>query len=154
MTRRILAAALGAALVLPVAALAQDGFANKINARQGEMDNHGLNIGVIAGMARGNTPYDAALAQEAANNIRAISTLTQTFSWPEGSDNMAVDGTRALPAIWENLDDFAAKWAALGTAAEGLVAAAGNGQEGLGAALGPVGGACQACHEAYRAPAN
>jgi cytochrome c556 len=152
MTRKILAAALGAALIVPLAAMAQDGFANQINARQGEMDVLSLNIGVIAGMARGNTPYDAALAQEAANNIRAVSTLSQTFSWPEGSDNMAVDGTRALPAIWDNLDDFAAKWAALGTAAEGLVAVAGNGQEGLGAALGPVGGACQACHEAYRAP--
>jgi cytochrome c556 len=154
MTRRILAAALGAALVLPLSAIAQDGFGNQINARQGEMDNLALNLGVIGGMARGNAPYDAALAQEAANNIRAITTLTQTFVWPEGSDQMSVEGTNALPAIWENLDDFATKWAALGTAAEGLVAVAGNGQEGLGAALGPVGGACQACHEAYRAPMN
>jgi cytochrome c556 len=155
MTRKILAAALGAALVLPLSAFAQDGFATQIKARQGEMDIMALNIGIIANMARGTAPYDAAAAQEAANNLAAVSSITQTATlWPEGSDNAAAQNTNALPAIWTNLDDFTAKWAAYGTAAQGLAAVAGNGQEALGAALGPVGGACGACHEAYRAPMN
>jgi cytochrome c556 len=155
MTRKILAAVLGAALVLPVSAIAQDGFATQIKARQGEMDVMALNIGVIANMARGTAPYDAAAAQEAANNLAAVSSITQTgLLWPEGSDNANAPESNALPAIWANLDDFTAKWAAYGTAAQGLAAVAGNGQEALGAALGPVGGACGACHEAYRAPMN
>ncbi|MGI1663287.1 c-type cytochrome [Palleronia sp. KMU-117] len=154
MIRRLLASALGAALLVPAAAIAQDGFAGQLAARQGQFDILALNIGVLGGMARGNTPYDAAMAQQAADNIVAVSRIAQTFNWPEGSDNMSIEGTRALPAIWDNLDDVVAKWAALGTAAEGLAAVAGTGQEALGPALGAVGGTCQACHEAYRAPEN
>jgi len=123
-----------------------------VQARQGQFQIMALNVGVVANMARGNTEYDAAAAQAAADNLVAISMLDQSFHWPEGTDNMALDGTRALPAIWENLPDVVEKWGAFGAAAEGLAAVAGNGLEGMQAALGPVGGSCGACHDAYRAP--
>lgn len=123
-----------------------------IDARQGQFKIMALNIGVLGGMARGNLDYDAAQAQIAADNLVAISQVNQAFNWPEGSDMMAATTNRALPAIWENTDDFAAKWMAFGTAATGLQAAAGSGLEAMQAALGPVGGSCGACHDAYRQP--
>jgi cytochrome c556 len=40
---------------------------------------------------------------------------------------------------------------AFGAAAEGLAAVAGDGQDPMRAAFGPVGAACNACHDAYQA---
>ena len=85
-----------------------------------------LNVGVLANMARGNTEYDATAASAAAGNLVAISQIDQSFHWPEGTDNFALDGTRALPAIWENLPDVIEKWQAFGAAAEGLAEVAGR----------------------------
>ena len=65
---------------------------------------------------------------------------------------MSIDGTRAMPEIWENLPDVIAKWDAFGAAAQGLAEVAGTGLEPMRAALGPVGGTCGACHDAYRQP--
>jgi cytochrome c556 len=143
-----IATALGA-LALP--ATAQD-FANEVGARQGMFKIMGLNVGILGGMARGNIPYDADAAQVAAANLVAVSAINPLNMFPAGSDNTAVATTRAQPAIWENIPDVGEKWAAFGTAAAGLQAVAGNGQEAVGAAMGALGGTCQACHEAYRGP--
>lgn len=137
---------IGAALALP--AFAQDNPA--VGARQGQFKIYLQNFGVIGGMAQGRIEYDAAAAQIAADNLFHITRLDQTSMWPEGTDSMSIDGTRANPAIWDNLDDFVAKYVALQTAVEGLQAAAGTGLDGMRAAVGPVGAACQACHQAYR----
>lgn len=141
-----------AALALPVAATAQNAFEAQVKARQGLMDVMALNLGVLGGMARGNMDYDAATAQAAADNLVAVSKVGHQFFWPEGSDNMSIDGTRALPAIWDNLDEVIADWTEFGAKAEALQAVAGDGLEALGPAIGGVGGTCQACHEDFRAP--
>lgn len=139
-----------AAMGTGIAATAQD-LPAPVQARQGQFQIMALNIGVLGNMARGNTEYDAEAASTAAANLVAISQIDQSFHWPEGTDNFALEGTRALPAIWENLPDVVAKWTAFGSAAEGLAAVAGDGLEPMRAALGPVGGTCGACHDAYRA---
>jgi cytochrome c556 len=136
----------GAALALP--ALAQDNPA--IGARQGQFKIYLHNFATIGGMAQGRIDYDAAAAQTAADNLFHITRLDQISMWPEGTDSMSVEGTRAKPEIWANLDDFVAKYAAMQTAVEGLQAVAGTGLEPMRAAVGPVGAACQACHQAYR----
>jgi cytochrome c556 len=138
-----------AALTLPAAA---NDFANEVGARQGMFKIMGLNVGVLGGMARGNIPYDAEAAQVAAANLVAVSGINPLNMFPAGSDNMSLDTTRAAPEIWDNIPDVGAKWAAFGTAATALAAVAGDGQAALGPALGPLGGSCQACHEAYRGP--
>jgi cytochrome c556 len=132
-----------------VAATAQD-LPPAVEARQGQFTLMALNIGVLGNMARGNTDYDAGAAQTAADNLVTLSRIDQSFHWPEGTDNFALDGTRALPAIWDNLPDVIEKWQAFGAAAEGLAAEAGNGLDPMRAALGPVGQACTACHDNYR----
>lgn len=142
--------ALSAMAIGGSAAIAQDVPA-AVEARQGQFKLMALNIGVLGNMARGNTEYDAATASTAAANLVALSMLDQSFHWPAGTDNMSIDGTRALPAIWENLPDVVMKWQAFGAAATGLSAEAGNGLDAMRAALGPVGGSCGACHDAYRA---
>jgi cytochrome c556 len=147
------AVAAGLALGAPAGmSLAEEPFENQVEARQGQFKLLALNVGVLGGMARGNVDYDAALATLAAENIVAIAALNQAPMWPEGSDGMSIDGTRAMPDIWENFDDFAAKWGAVGTAAAGLPAAVGSGVAGIGPALGPLGGTCKDCHDTYRAP--
>jgi cytochrome c556 len=150
-TRSILASIVAlAAMGTGIAATAQD-LPAPVQARQGQFQIMALNIGVLGNMARGNTEYDAEAAQTAANNLVTMSQIDQSFHWPEGTDNFALDGTRALPAIWENLPDVIEKWQAFGSAAEGLAAVAADGLEPMRVALGPVGGTCGACHDDYRA---
>ena len=146
------ALALAAVIATPLAAVAQDRMMqNAIAARQGVFQNYQLMLATLGGMARGNVEYDAEAAQAAANNLVALTQLEARFSWPPGSDNASVEGTRALPAIWENFDDVIAKAMALNAAATELAAVAGDGQAALGPAIGAVGPACTACHDHYRA---
>ncbi|MHA6323914.1 c-type cytochrome [Roseivivax sp. CAU 1753] len=142
-------ASLCTALALP--AVAQD-FSGHLKARQGQFRIMAINLGIIGDMAKGEADYDADAAQAAADSIHAISMVNQPPLWPEGTSEMDLDGTRAKTEIWDNLDDFASKWQALGTQAAKLQSVAGTGQEALGPALGTLGGACKACHDEYRAP--
>lgn len=146
------AAALCALPVLAQQAAAQDQRALEaaVKARQGQFNIMSINLGILGDMARGNTPYDAEAAQAAADSLVAISGVNQPPLWPEGTDTMAFEGTRALPAIWDNLPDVLSKWDDFGAAAANLQTVAADGQGALGPALGQVGGTCQACHDNYR----
>ncbi|WP_424969590.1 c-type cytochrome [Dinoroseobacter sp. S76] len=153
-TRSFALALVGAAAfatMTPSLAVAQS-YENQLKARQGQFRLIALNIGVLGGMARGNVPYDAEMAQAAADNLVAVASLHQGAMWPEGSDSMSIDGTRAMPSIWEDNADFLSKWGDVATAAAGIAAVASDGQAALGPALGPLGATCKACHEAHRAP--
>ena len=121
-----------------------------VKARQAHMTLLAGNLGVLGGMARGNADYDAELAQAAADNLVALSSIDQRFYWPEGSSNAEIEGTKALPAIWEQPDEFAGHIADLLAASEAMAAAAGTGLEGLTGAMGGLGGACGACHQTFR----
>ena len=134
------------------AAMAQEKPMPQELARQGLMWTSALNLGILGKMAKGEMAFDAAQAQLAADSIVAISQVNMGILWPEGSDNFSSDFTRADPKIWENPDDFAAKWADFGKAAKGLQAAVAAGQAALGPAMGAAGGSCKACHDNYRGP--
>ena len=143
-----------AALGCGTAAYAHDDFSAHFKARQGQFRIMAINLGILGGMAQGKTEYNAEEAQAAADTLVAVSMIQQAPMWPAGSDDMAIDGTRAQPSIWEQNDDFLAKWGDFGTAALALQAAAAGGVEGLGPVMGQVGNACSACHDNHRAPAN
>jgi cytochrome c556 len=155
MTFRLPLAALAAAALVattaPSAIAHDEELPFPVQARQGMFKIMGLNIGAVVAMARGEAEYDAETAQAAADNLVAISMLNQRFHWPEGTDNASIEGTRALPAIWENQADVGEKWQAFGAAAQGLADVAGDGLEPMQAAIGPVGQSCNACHDDYRA---
>lgn len=123
-----------------------------IEARQAHMTLYAHNLGLLGGMARGNIDYDATVASAAAANLAALASMDQSRYWPAGSDSFEIEGTRALPAIWDNIDDVMAKSMALTEASAKMETAAGEGLEALQAAIGAVGGACGGCHEDYREP--
>jgi len=150
-TPLVVAAALIAGSV--AVASAQE-FKGQIGARQGIMRLNGLAMGTLAGMARGQMPYDAEKAQAAADLLVGSSQVSQSLMWPQGSDSDSVEGTRALPAIWGNYDDVFAKWEAFGKAAAAFQTVAASGQEALGPGLQSIGGACSACHDDYQKPRN
>ncbi|MCC6305352.1 MAG: cytochrome c [Rhodobacteraceae bacterium] len=154
MTTLRTAAAVAAAIAALglTAAAANPTVENAIHARQAQMDLHAFNLGILGAMAQGKAPYDAATAQAAADNLVLLSGLSATLHWLPGSDNATAADTRALPAIWANLADFAAKYAAFGDGARAMQAAAGGGLDAVKAAMGGLGGACGACHQTYRAP--
>lgn len=149
--KRLFATALIAAIATSGAAIAQD-YSGQLKARQGQFRVLAINLGILGGMAKGEIEYDAAAAQAAADSLVAVSMINQGPLWPMGSDEMGADGTRAKASIWDDADDFAAKWSDLGAAAKEMQAAAGTGQEALGPMMGKVGGTCKACHDAHRAP--
>lgn len=143
-----------AAATASLPALAQDmtpeerGYA----LRQAHMSLYSANLGPLVGMARGEVEYDADTAALRAGNIAAYASADILPYFVEGSSSDDLEDSRALPAIWENLDDFADKHTAVRDAAEGVVAASGDGQEAFAAAFGQLGEACGACHEDYRQP--
>ena len=143
------AAALG--LVLAAGAALAD-VSPAVEARQGQFKLFAFNLGPMVQMAQGNIDYDAAVAETAAANLAALVSVDQGRLWPEGSDNETIEGTRALPEIWMDLEDFATKFADLQDSVANLDGAAGTDLDALRGTLGPVGAACSACHEDYRAP--
>ena len=148
MTRLKTAAVAAIAALSATAASAQsDPMQAAVNARQAHMQLFAHNLGILGGMARGNMDYDATIATAAATDLVALASVSQQAYWPEGSD---IEGSDALPAIWENPEDFATHRADLLDAATALAVVAGDGLEGLGGGLRGVGGTCGACHEDYR----
>ena len=142
-----------AAIGLGTFALA-DGHADldpAVQARQAHMQLLAHNIGVLGGMAQEKIEYDAEAAQTAADNLVALGMIDQSSYWVPGTDTESVEGTKALPALFENLDDVARINEEFSAAAEAMSAAAGTDLAGLQGAMGGLGGTCSACHREYRA---
>lgn len=145
------------AAVTALAALVAGGaFAQAVDgavkARKSHMQLYAFNLGPLGAMAKGEMEYDADVAKARAANLAALVSLDQSGYWPEGSAQGQVEGSRALPALWESGDDVMAKAVALNEAVTALNAAAGTDLAALQGAMGPLGQACGACHEKYRAP--
>ncbi len=119
--------------------------------RNGHMQLYSFNLGILGAMAQDKAPYDAAAAATAAANLAAVASISQDGYWVEGTDT-SVEGSRAKPEIWTDFAGFEQDNADLGTATVALAAVAGDGLDALKGAFGPVGKACGACHEDYRAP--
>jgi len=110
----------------------------------------GVNMGPIAGMARGTVPFDAAVAERNARRIAMLATMIpERFA---AMDTHEYDvKTEALPIIWENPDDFAEKAKALQEAAITFAELAASGDQAttLGG-LRAFGSTCGNCHDTYR----
>jgi len=150
---KLLSGLLAAGLCLAGAAQAQDAKAiqGAIKARQATMQLYAFNLGILGAMAKGDADYNADAATAAAGNLVKLSTQNQMAYWPEGSDNASAEGTKALPAIWEDMEGIVKASAALSDAAMAMESAAGTDLASLQGAMGALGGACGGCHKAYRA---
>jgi cytochrome c556 len=121
-----------------------------VDRRQSAFKLLGWNMDPLAGMLRGNVPFDAALVQANATNVANLSLMIAPLF---ESDTSAFDlETAALDRIWGSADEFAGKATALNEAATALVEAAGAGDDGATrAAIGRMGQACGSCHDDFRA---
>jgi len=110
----------------------------------------GVNIGAIVGMARGQVPFDAAIAERNARRIAMLAPMIPELLGAMDTREFDVE-TAALPLIWDNLDEIADKAQNLVEAANTFadVAAAGDQMATLGG-LRSLGGACGSCHDTFR----
>ncbi len=146
-----LAASLTTLIALPLAASAEsEAIENNIEARQGFFQMLSLNMGTLAGMAKGEIEYDEAAASTAATNIETLTHYTLPALFIPGSASGEVDDTAAKPDIWAKPEDFQAKFAGLGEAAAGAGEAVKGGQGNVGPVVAKLGAACKACHDNYR----
>ncbi|WP_299030080.1 cytochrome c [uncultured Sulfitobacter sp.] len=123
-----------------------------VKARHAQMQMVGYHIGVLGGIAKGEAPYDSAVVDAAANNLAALASMSHATLWVEGSEQGAVEGSRAKPEIWSDSAGFEAKFNDMKMAASALVGAADA--AAVGAGMGALGGSCKGCHETYRGPKN
>ena len=126
-----------------------------VKARKAHMQLYSFNLGTLGGMAKGEIEYNAEAAQAAANNMAALSALSQGAYWIPGTSTAELgEETRALPKIWESGSTAGAIGGELAKASAALAEVAGNGKEALGGAIGAVGKTCGDCHKPYRQPNN
>ncbi len=147
----LLTAAAVAALSMTTSISADGHAAEILKERQAHMKLYGKNLGILGDMAKGAKPYDAAAATAAATELAAVANKDQSGFWPEGTDT-SLKGSRALPVLFQNLDDIKKINAKLASAADAMVAAAGTDLDALRGAIGPIGAACGECHKTYRQP--
>jgi cytochrome c556 len=156
MRRFIMIAAAGAVAgaVLASGAIAEeeDPFADAVEMRHGLMLQMATDLGKVGAMAKDEAPYDAAVAGKAAANIAAVASTLSMDQFPAGSEYQKATDSFALPAIWTAQDDFLQKIADLNAAAAEFQTAAATDVDALKAGMGKIGGACAACHKAYRQP--
>jgi cytochrome c556 len=130
--------ALGAAS----AAIASEG---ELEYREHTMEAIGGHMQAAVDILRQKVPHASHMTIHA-DALAALSGIVGTL-FPEGSE-----GGDALPAIWEEPEDFAERVEAMREAATAFSAAArSNDDAALGQAFQALGQACKGCHDNYRA---
>lgn len=113
-------------------------------ARSELMKMQGMNTGILANMAGGKEPYDAAKAAAAkAGLIESSAKIATVFAEPGAAD----PASEARPEIWTGWEAFLVKAKGLGDAAAAMDVAS---VESIGAGMAALGGACKDCHTTYR----
>ena len=107
------------------------------------MQNIRLEFSVLARMSREKIEFDESLATSSRLNLLRFAASTPAIF---EDDDLPIN-SEALPAIWENWDDFVSKSEDLEFALEGVDTST---LIDLRASLGNVGAACGSCHQKYR----
>ena len=145
MRRIVTAASALAFLAVPAAA-------DVIDDRQAAMKERTEVLRILGPIAQGQQPFDADVVMAALERLNDVALGEEIVDYfPEGSD----DGdTAALPAIWENTDDFVAIETTFATNVQAAIDAAPDDIDEFRAVFGPVAQQCGACHERFRAAQN
>jgi cytochrome c556 len=135
-------------LITPIlffgSALAAEKDSNEVKYRQATMQAMGSQFGALAMVftKRVARPQDLQVHAEAL----AVTATIAGELFPDGSE-----GGKALPAIWQEPDEFAAAAQELTDAAAALAAATKSGDNGaIGKAFKAAGSACKGCHKRYK----
>ncbi len=142
MKKLVAAMAIGA--VFTGAAFAHEDVKNQaVKARMELMGKVKDATGTLGGMAKGEMAFDEVKATAAKDAL-----VEHAAAIPAAFEARETDPkSTALPAIWENWNDFVLKAGAMEKAAGELDTSA---QEWLGAGMGSLGGSCAGCHKIYR----
>ena len=105
--------------------------------------NKQLKFSVLARMSREKIEFDESLAESARLNLLKLAAFTPVIF---EDDDLPIN-SEALPAIWENWDDFISKSEDLEFVLEGVDTST---LRDLSSSLGNVGAACGSCHQKYR----
>lgn len=119
---------------------------DQIRYRQSIMNVMGRQFGMLAGMAKGDVPYNKDAAVKAAGLVDTLSTLPGPLFGP-GLDKGAP--TKASEKVWSEPEKFKAAYEKMQGEVKKLPAAAGD-LATLKAAAGEVGKTCKGCHDDYR----
>lgn len=94
---------------------------------------------------------DLAVVRQSAATIADLA--SKSLGWfPAGTGQDILPKTRALPAIWQKPEDFAAKDRYFSQAARALATAADGGDmNAIKSRFAQLGKTCKACHDTYRA---
>ena len=114
------------------------------------MENIGKSNKAIRAALESSSP-DAAAINAPAATIADLAAKSKNW-FPAGTGQDVLPKTRALPAIWQKPDDFAAKAHDFDQAAQALKSAADAGDmNAVKARFDDLGKTCKACHDSYRA---
>jgi cytochrome c556 len=141
-------AALTLAAAMPAAAQFQKPE-DAVKYRQSAFTVMASHFGRIGAMANGRVPFDAAAAQANADIAVMMSRLPYA-AFGEGTDKAG--NTKAKPVVWSKRADFDAAAKKMQDELVKLQAATKTGNlDQIKAAFGPVGQACKACHDEFKA---
>lgn len=141
MLSKVLVASL--VLIAGVAVAETEATNPDVIARQALMKTFGGAAKTLGSMAGGQMAFDAAAA-EAAKAVLVAGSADIAVKFKTNAED---PGSEAKPEIWTNWEDYLVKAKGLGDAATALDAST---VEGVQAGMGAIGGACKACHTAYR----
>jgi cytochrome c556 len=125
------------------AAIAQS---NVVEQRQDLMKQFGAQSKTIAGMMRGQTPFDLAQAKAA---LKTVSEGARKLPPLFAESTKGVEKTEALPTVWENKAEFDKLFANLDAASQKALAAITD-EASFKAQVPGVLQNCGTCHKTYR----
>jgi len=133
----------GVALAVTVALAQQDA----IKERRALMKANGDEAKIGAAMAKGEAPFDLAKARKM---FAAFEDSAQKMPSLFPDNSKTGGDTAARPEIWENIDDFKARFAKFGADAKAAAESVKD-LDSFKAAFGGIGkNDCSGCHEKYR----
>jgi cytochrome c556 len=132
-----------AALALGATAVLADAIAD----RKALMKQQGAQTAQGAKFMKGEEPFDLAKAKNVFTVLASTAEKMPALFPPDSKDG----DTKALPAIWEKMDDFKAKAAQLATDAKAAQASVTD-EATFKAAFPTVTKNCGGCHQVYRKP--
>lgn len=116
--------------------------------RQGVYHAIAWNFGPMAGMVKGEIPFDAKAFALKAERVAYLSALPLEGFIPDS----LVGDSEAKPEIWDNMDDFKSKMQTFEAEAAKLADAAktASALDALKPQFGKVGQSCKDCHDEYK----
>jgi cytochrome c556 len=121
-----------------------------IKQRQDHMKANAEALKAPTAMSKGEAPFDLAKVQASLKTLQELAAKLKPL-WTE--DTKTGGNTRALPAVWKDLNAYLARFDGMATAAKAAAASIKD-EASFKAAWPKVVGSCGGCHKEYRAPAK